>query len=293
MDEGRCANDCVEAETVIVTGPAGDACVYVSTQLLYRIERSNRRFFLGGCVAVVARERAVIVTVAGGVIELRAKGLRSTEVLDVGWCHDAARQTEPSAAERAESEMETATMRAFVARAWARAIKDGSRWAAAAVIALTGTRCTTGEGTEVVGEVARPATLLDTLTKVASEVATGVTDGDTATVVIGVTPTRVRLAKIDAPKSGQAFGRRATQSLREMSWKRQVTVRCPGPLSRPVGTKPTVTGSVVRHVADDAVGLAKKQFQPERTKGPSAAEPTGSSEPVKTTESFVQRHAPG
>ncbi len=31
--------------------------------------------------------RAVIVTVVGGVIELRAKGLRSTETLDVAWCY--------------------------------------------------------------------------------------------------------------------------------------------------------------------------------------------------------------
>jgi hypothetical protein len=31
--------------------------------------------------------RPVILTVVGGVIELRAKGLRSTEVLDVAWCY--------------------------------------------------------------------------------------------------------------------------------------------------------------------------------------------------------------
>ena len=31
--------------------------------------------------------RAVIATLVGGVIELRAKGLRSREVLDVGWCY--------------------------------------------------------------------------------------------------------------------------------------------------------------------------------------------------------------
>ena len=31
--------------------------------------------------------RPVIVTVVGGVIELRAKGLRSTETLDVAWCY--------------------------------------------------------------------------------------------------------------------------------------------------------------------------------------------------------------
>ena len=34
--------------------------------------------------------RAVIVTVVGGVIELRAKGLRSIETLDVAWGYTAA-----------------------------------------------------------------------------------------------------------------------------------------------------------------------------------------------------------
>jgi hypothetical protein len=38
--------DCTEAETVVITGPAGDACVYVATRLLYRIGSPNRRFFL-------------------------------------------------------------------------------------------------------------------------------------------------------------------------------------------------------------------------------------------------------
>jgi hypothetical protein len=36
----------IDAETVIVTGPGGDACVYVFGQLLYRVARPNRRFFL-------------------------------------------------------------------------------------------------------------------------------------------------------------------------------------------------------------------------------------------------------
>ena len=36
----------VKAETVVITGPCGDACVYVSTQLLYHVEAPNRRFFL-------------------------------------------------------------------------------------------------------------------------------------------------------------------------------------------------------------------------------------------------------
>ena len=36
----------IDAETVVITGPAGDACVYVATQLLYRVAAPNRRFFL-------------------------------------------------------------------------------------------------------------------------------------------------------------------------------------------------------------------------------------------------------
>jgi hypothetical protein len=36
----------VEAETVVITGPAGDACVYVGMQLLYHVAHPNRRFFL-------------------------------------------------------------------------------------------------------------------------------------------------------------------------------------------------------------------------------------------------------
>lgn len=39
-------DEVVLAETVIVTGPTGDACVYVSTQLLYHVTSPNRRFFL-------------------------------------------------------------------------------------------------------------------------------------------------------------------------------------------------------------------------------------------------------
>ena len=36
----------IDAETVVITGPCGDACVYVSTQLLYHVTAPNRRFFL-------------------------------------------------------------------------------------------------------------------------------------------------------------------------------------------------------------------------------------------------------
>ncbi|MDZ5459009.1 hypothetical protein [Azohydromonas lata] len=36
----------VEADTVVVSGPAGDACVYAAGRLLYRVAHPNRRFFL-------------------------------------------------------------------------------------------------------------------------------------------------------------------------------------------------------------------------------------------------------
>lgn len=46
VDRGVRQQHCVETETVVVTGPCGDACVYASTQLLYRIATPNRQFFL-------------------------------------------------------------------------------------------------------------------------------------------------------------------------------------------------------------------------------------------------------
>jgi nicotinamidase-related amidase len=36
----------VEADTVVVCGPAGDACVYAAGRLLYHVAHPNRRFFL-------------------------------------------------------------------------------------------------------------------------------------------------------------------------------------------------------------------------------------------------------
>jgi len=42
----RSGRSAIDAETVVITGPCGDACVYVSTQLLYHVTSPNRRFFL-------------------------------------------------------------------------------------------------------------------------------------------------------------------------------------------------------------------------------------------------------
>ena len=44
--KGSLPRTAIDAETVVITGPAGDACVYVLTQLLYHVASPNRRFFL-------------------------------------------------------------------------------------------------------------------------------------------------------------------------------------------------------------------------------------------------------
>lgn len=51
-----------------------------------------------------------------------------------------------------------------------------------------------------------------------------ISDGDTFYIELDGKRTRVRIAQIDAPESGQAFGRRSEQSLRELIWKQTVTV---------------------------------------------------------------------
>ncbi|MGY4831837.1 thermonuclease family protein (plasmid) [Sphaerotilaceae bacterium SBD11-9] len=51
---------------------------------------------------------------------------------------------------------------------------------------------------------------------------TGVHDGDTVYLQLGAQSVRVRLAEIDAPEVGQAYGRRSEQALRDMVAKREV-----------------------------------------------------------------------
>lgn len=58
----------------------------------------------------------------------------------------------------------------------------------------------------------------------ATGVVTGVSDGDTFSMLIDGQSTRVRLAQIDAPEKKQPFGRRSEEALRELIWKRQVSV---------------------------------------------------------------------
>ncbi|MBI3368833.1 MAG: thermonuclease family protein, partial [Burkholderiales bacterium] len=52
----------------------------------------------------------------------------------------------------------------------------------------------------------------------------GVADGDTLSVVLDGTRHSIRLARIDAPEKRQPFGRRSEQSLRQLVWKRTVTL---------------------------------------------------------------------
>jgi len=52
----------------------------------------------------------------------------------------------------------------------------------------------------------------------------GVMDGDTITVHVGLEQRRVRLAGVDAPEKGQAFGQRSKQALSQMIFGREVTV---------------------------------------------------------------------
>jgi endonuclease YncB( thermonuclease family) len=51
-----------------------------------------------------------------------------------------------------------------------------------------------------------------------------VMDGDTITVLVGREQRRVRLAGVDAPEKGQAFGQRSRQALSQMVFGQQVTV---------------------------------------------------------------------
>ncbi|EIJ6113750.1 thermonuclease family protein [Salmonella enterica] len=49
-------------------------------------------------------------------------------------------------------------------------------------------------------------------------------DGDTIDVLVNRQTIRVRLADVDAPESGQAFGQRARQRLADMTFRQQVEV---------------------------------------------------------------------
>jgi micrococcal nuclease len=52
----------------------------------------------------------------------------------------------------------------------------------------------------------------------------GVADGDTLDVLVNREPRRVRLADVDAPEKGQAYGQRAKQAVSALAFGKTVTV---------------------------------------------------------------------
>ena len=56
----------------------------------------------------------------------------------------------------------------------------------------------------------------------------GVSDGDTLTLLVEKTQYKIRLAGIDAPEKGQAFGNKAKQALSDKVFGKQVQVRTQG-----------------------------------------------------------------
>ena len=61
------------------------------------------------------------------------------------------------------------------------------------------------------------------LTKAHASPVIGIADGDTLTVLVDRQPVKIRLANIDAPENGQAFGQRSKQSLSELCWQKDAT----------------------------------------------------------------------
>ncbi|HET9642592.1 MAG TPA: hypothetical protein VFP68_04370 [Burkholderiaceae bacterium] len=68
----------IEQDTTVIVGPAQDACVYVSTQLLYHVQHPNRRFFLDVAAhSMVAKSEA-------GVYEGRDDAVTEAVDIEVG-----------------------------------------------------------------------------------------------------------------------------------------------------------------------------------------------------------------
>lgn len=51
----------------------------------------------------------------------------------------------------------------------------------------------------------------------------GVADGDTLTVLVDGSPVKLRLANVDAPEKGQAFGERSKQSLSDLCFDKDAS----------------------------------------------------------------------
>jgi len=56
----------------------------------------------------------------------------------------------------------------------------------------------------------------------------GISDGDTATVLVAGAPVKVRLWGIDAPEKAQAFGQRSKQALSDLAFGKEIVVEVRG-----------------------------------------------------------------
>jgi hypothetical protein len=93
FSQGR-ANESLQGETVVVTGPEGDACVYFASQLVYHVREPNRRFFLD----VAAQSMAACTDAAA----YDGHGNTPLEKLDYGFEAELARRCTTAKFEDAE-----------------------------------------------------------------------------------------------------------------------------------------------------------------------------------------------
>lgn len=86
----------------------------------------------------------------------------------------------------------------------------------------------------------------------------GVVDGDTLDLLDAAHRThRIRLAAIDAPERGQAFGARATQHLRQLAGAQQATAHCTSLENRPNSSRQRAICTVYVRGADVNLAMVR------------------------------------
>lgn len=92
-------------------------------------------------------------------------------------------------------------------------------------------------------------------------------DGDTLEVLVDKSTARVRLAEIDAPEKGQAFGAKARQALGDLTFRRIVTVQEAGKdrYGRTIGTVLVDGQSANRAMVATGVAWAYRAYLVDRS----------------------------
>jgi micrococcal nuclease len=98
-------------------------------------------------------------------------------------------------------------------------------------------------------------------------VVVAVLDGDTVDVLVDRQPVRVRLAEIDAPEKGQAFGTRARQALAAAVFRNTVTVKETGRdgFGRTLGTIMLDGRNINRVMVAEGWAWAYRQYLKDRS----------------------------